>query len=171
MGSSLKPREERTAVALSARMLADEGWRDVTVRNVSRRGMMLRCEAPPPRNTFVEVRLQKACVVGRVVWSTGNACGINSQDTIDLSDLLSQSPSMPRKPGVERRAKPRDGTQASVQMRVLPTHEVSRILARIFDWSAVAVAVAAGALVLTDLAGNALRLPLQTTRIALASSY
>lgn len=170
MGSSLKQREERKALVLSARMLADEGWRDVTVRNVSSRGMMLRCATPPARNTFVEIRLQKARVVGRVVWSSEAACGINTQDTIDLSDLLSQSPAKPRKGNIERRAHPRDMSLQPVQMRVLPTEEASRIFARIFDWSAVALAVAVGAFSLTDVTGPLLRTPLETTRAALSTS-
>lgn len=170
MGSSLKPREERKALVLSARMLADEGWRDVTVRNVSSRGMMLRCETPPARNTFVEIRLQKARVVGRVVWSNGTACGINSQDTINLSELLSQPPAAPRKENNERRAQPRGTSSQPVQMRVLPTEEASRIFARLFDWSALAFAVAAGAIALTDVTSSVLRKPLETTRGTLASS-
>jgi hypothetical protein len=155
-------------LVLSARMLADEGWRDVTVRNVSSRGMMLRCKTPPARNTFVEVRLQRARVVGRVVWSGEAACGISSQDTIDLSDLLSQSPTKPRKSNIERRAQPRGMSHHPVQMRVLPTEEASRIFARIFDWSAVALAVAVGAIALTDVTGPVLRAPLETTRATLS---
>jgi hypothetical protein len=171
MGSSLKQREERKALVLSARMLADEGWRDVTVRNVSSRGMMLRCKTPPARNTFVEVRLRRARVVGRVVWSSEAACGISSQDTIDLSDLLSQSPTKPRKSNIERRARPRGMPDQPVQMRVLPPEETSRIFARIFDWSAVAFAVAVGAIALTDVTGTVLRKPLETTHAALSSSH
>lgn len=170
MGSSLKQREERKALVLSARMFADEGWRDVTVRNVSSRGMMLRCEVPPERNTFVEIRLQKARVVGRVVWSNGAACGINSQDTIDLSDLLSQSPAVPRKDNIERRAQPRGSSHQAVQMRVLPTEEASRIFARLFDWSAIALAVAVGAIALSDVTSTVLRKPLETTSAALSLS-
>lgn len=170
MGSSPKQREERRALVLSARMLADEGWRDVTVRNVSSRGMMLRCETPPARNTFVEIRLQRARVVGRVVWSNGPACGINTQDTIDLSDLLSQPPAKPRKSDIERRAQPRGMPPHPVQMRSLPTEEASRIFARLFDWSAVALAVAVGAIALTDVTGNVLRKPIEMAGTALSSS-
>lgn len=170
MGSSQKQREERKALVLSARMLADEGWRDVTVRNVSSRGMMLRCVTPPARNTYVEIRLQKARVVGRVVWSNGAACGINTQGTIDLSDLLSQSPAIPRNGHIERRAKPRGMSHQPVQMRVLPTEEASRIFARIFDWSAVALAVAVGAIALTDVTSPVLRKPLEATHAALSQS-
>jgi hypothetical protein len=170
MGSSLKQREERKALVLSARMLADEGWGDVTVRNVSSRGMMLRCVNPPGRNTFVEIRLQKARVVGRVVWSNGSACGINTQDTIDLSDLLSQPSASPRKADQERRLQPRTNARTSVQMRILPAEEASRIFARIFDWSAVVLAVVVGAIALTDVTSTAIRQPLATTNAALASS-
>lgn len=157
-------------MALSARMLADEGWRDVMIRNVSSRGMMLRCIAPPVRNTFVEIRLQKARVIGRVVWSSDAACGINTQDTIELSDLLSQSPAKPRNNNVERRAQPRGTSGQPVQMRVLPTEEASRIFARIFDWTVVATAVAIGAIALADMVGTVLRKPIEMSQAALSSS-
>lgn len=167
MGSSLKPREERKALILSARMLAEQGWHDVTVRNVSSRGMMLRCASPPARNTFVEIRHQKACIVGRVIWSNGTAFGINSQDTIDLAGLLSQPPSAPRKGSYDRRQQPRSSSRSAVQMRVLPAEEASRVFARLFDWSAVAFAVAMGAVVVAELAGAALQQPLEKTRATL----
>lgn len=170
MGSFRKKREERKALVLSARMLSLAGWQDVTVRNVSSRGMMLRCESPPDRNTFVEVRLQRFCVVGRVVWSSGTAFGINSQDIIDLSRLMSQSPASSRKGGMERRRQPRNSALDSARLRILQTENQSRVFARIFDWSAVALAVAAGAVVVTDLAGTALRQPLEITRVTLESS-
>jgi len=167
MGASFKPREERKALVLSARMLAEQGWRDVSVRNVSSRGMMLRCETPPARNTFVEIRHQKACVVGRVVWSSGTAFGINSQDTIDLAELLSQAPAMPMKENNDRRLHARGGAGRSVQMRVLPAEEASRIFARLFDWSVVAVAVSFAALGIADVAQDALQQPLERTRATL----
>lgn len=169
MGSSFKPREERKALILSARMLAGQGWREVTVRNVSSRGMMLRCEAPPARNTVVEIRHHKACVVGRVVWLSETAFGITSQDTIDLAKLLSQSPAPPAKASEERRSHPRDSGRQSVQMRVLPAEEASKIFARLFDWSAVAIAVAFGAVAVAEVAKDALEKPFEKTRVALSA--
>jgi hypothetical protein len=127
--------------------------------------MMLRCESPPPRNTFVEIRHRDVRIVGRVVWSSGAAFGINSQDTISIEDLLSSKPRGPRPAKGERRARPR--TPAPTQMRVLPAEDANRIIARLFDWSAVAIAAAAAALLLGDVASAALQRPLDDVRSAL----
>lgn len=166
MASSSKPREERKVLLLPARMIADRGWSDVTVCNASSRGMMLRCETPPVRNTFIEIRYRDACIVGRVVWSSGASFGINTQDSIDLADLLSQRSARASAGSNERRAKPRIA-QYSVQVRTLSTEDSSRIFARLFDWSAVAFAVAAGALIVADLASETLQRPLGEVQQAL----
>lgn len=141
-------------------MLADNGWGDVTVCNISSRGMMLRCDTPPPRNSYVEIRHLSACAVGRVVWSNGSCFGINTQDTIILADLLARASARPRSAGEERRMLPRK-VQHSVQMRTLSTEDSSRIFARLFDWAAIALAVAVGAMIVADLAGGAMQRPLQ----------
>lgn len=168
LGSSFKPREERKALILAARMQADQGWRDVTVRNVSSRGMMLSCNMPPPRNSYVEIRYRTSCIVGRVIWSNAGSFGIRSQDTIDLSTMLSKSTG----PAVRAtdRGRTRGSSRESVQMRALPAADASRILARLFDWSAISLAVGLGALAIADLAGLALRQPIEAAEMALSGA-
>lgn len=167
MGESFKAREERRALLLSARMLAEQGWRDVTVCNVSSRGMMLRSEDPPDRNAFVEIRHRNACIVGRVIWSRGTCFGIRTQDRVDLCELLSQSPPAPRKLDVERRLSPRSESPSLFQMRALPLEDSSRVFARLLDWCAIVFAVALGAIFVADIASEALQEPLGEVRHAL----
>lgn len=165
MGSHLRTREERQALVLAARMLVEQGWQDVHICNVSSRGMMLRSASPPQRGTYVEIRHNQVCVVGRVVWAKGSAFGINSQDKIDIQGLLSGTPPARSRIIGERRAKPRGNT--SVQMRVLPAEEASKIFARLFDWSAIALAVAAAAVALGSTTRTALEAPFAEARVAL----
>lgn len=165
MGSYHKAREERYALILAARMRAEQGWRDVRICNVSSRGMMLRSASPPPRGTYVEIRYQQICVVGRVVWTKGTAFGVHSQDTIDIRVLLSGPAPVRSRNNSERRAKPRADT--SIQMRVLPAEEASKILARLIDWSAIALAVAAAAVALGGVTRAALEAPFAEARVAL----
>ncbi len=164
----IKPREERLPLVLPARMLANEGWRDVTVCNVSSRGMMLRCATPPERNSFIEVRHKNVCFIGRVVWSSSSKFGIRTQDKIDFSKLLSCSPADGRTAGTERRMHSRIDKK-QVSMRVVPLEETSRIFARLFDFSVLAIALALGAITLADVVGGALE-PLGRVETVLATA-
>lgn len=87
-------------------MLTDHGWHDVTVRNVSSRGMMLQCRIPPQQKAFIEVRHRGMSIVGRVMWSSNDCFGISTQQAVVLSELLSQAPARPRLGTEERRARP-----------------------------------------------------------------
>jgi hypothetical protein len=163
----IKPREDRQPLLLPARLLADEGWRDVIVCNVSSRGMMLRCAAPPEKNSFIEVRHKHLCFVGRVIWSSGSQCGIRTQDNIDYSQLMRQSTAKAIQASAERRVRPRDDLKQA-NIRVLPLEETSKIFARIIDFSSLAIAVVLGAIMLADVAGGALE-PLERVETVLAN--
>lgn len=165
---SLHQREERKTLSLSAQMLAEEGWRDVIVCNVSSRGMMLRCDSPPGRNTFIEVRHRNANVVGRVIWSRATSFGIYTQDTIDLAALYSRPLSGSQNGSDERRVRPRPKDYQSIQIRRLPTEDASRIFARLFEWSAVVLTVAIGAMFVAQVAQDAMEEPFEKVRHALA---
>jgi hypothetical protein len=151
----IKLREDRQPLLLPARLLVDEGWQDAIVCNVSSRGMMLRCAMPPERNSFIEVRYKNLCFVGRVVWSSGSQCGIRTQDNIDYSQLMCQSPTKATQTNAERGLRPRDDLKQA-NIRVLPPEDSSKIFARIFDFSALALGVVLGAIMLADVVGGAL---------------
>lgn len=162
-----KPREERKALHLSARMRCGEGWHDITICNVSSRGLMAKSWAAPARGEFIEIRHGAVCIVGQVRWSAGGRFGLRSQDRIDLTGLVTgrHAPSAGAK-GEERRAAPRAPALAlSPEERA----EASRRFARLFDWCVMAAAVLAVAIFAADFAGGTLRAPLARVQAALAS--
>ena len=73
---------------IPARVREGVNWLDVTILNVSRHGMMVRVRQALRRGSYVEVRRASIVIVGRVVWSCNDRCGIRAQDRIDLGDLL-----------------------------------------------------------------------------------
>ena len=103
----VKPREERRTTFLRARIRTEHGWSDVTIGNVSSRGLMLQAGASLQRNCFIEIRHGNACIVGRIVWARGVKCGVRTQDAVDIAALLSRAPAERATPGEERRAAPR----------------------------------------------------------------
>ena len=54
--SANRAREPRQPVRIGARLKSGRGWSDVVLRNVSTRGVMGQCAAPPARGDYVEVR-------------------------------------------------------------------------------------------------------------------
>lgn len=156
MGSP-KPREERKTVFVRARLRTDQGWSDVTIGNVSSRGLMLQSTAALRRNEFIEVRYHHVTIVGRIVWSGGTRCGVRTQDCIDLAALLARAPAKPRKADQERRSAPRS---VPVRPAAVAIAEKSRRRARVFDWAVVAIGGSAAAMFAARLAYSALDLPL-----------
>ena len=163
----LKPREDRRKTFLRARMRSDRGWSDVTIANVSSRGLMLQCVTTLDRNSFVEVRHRDVTIVGRIVWVGGTRCGLRTQDRIDLAGLLSQGPAKPRQPGEERRAAPR----APALHRKRPaseTADASRRFARLFDWTIMVLAAGAAGAFMAQSAWSVLDAPLAMAGTAMA---
>ena len=166
-----RTREQRRTVALTARLRSDDGWYDVTIGNVSSRGMMLRGRALPAKGEFIEIRQRSVVVIGRVVWSQGASCGVRTQDKVDIPALLSPSATRPPAANLERRRAPRPAKMTHPGVAIARRAEASRRFARIFDWSIVAVGGALLAAALTDAAYSALRQPMDSARLALERSH
>ena len=83
-----RPRADRIQVLLRARMRAQGRSRQVCVRNISARGMLIQAPEAQPRGTYVEVAVGPHLVVARVVWSKGRRFGIFSQDPIDVEAIV-----------------------------------------------------------------------------------
>ena len=167
---SLKPREERRKTYLRARLRTDRGWSDVTIGNVSSRGLLIQCMTPLPRNSFIEVRHRNQCIVGRIVWTHGAKCGVRTQDLVDIAGLLSQAPQKRREPGEERRAAPR-GRQLRVRPRAPEeTAAASRRFGRAFDWAIMTLAAGAAGAFMAQAAWAALGAPLAKVTTALAGA-
>ena len=158
-----KAREARRETFTPARLNSDGYWQDVCIRNISSRGMMLEVRQPPPRGHYLEVRRGAHVIVGRVVWSSGYRAGILTQDRLDIGAILADAKVPPRRPAdsgklVERRKAPRHAER----------HEQSRFLGRAMEYGSFLMLGAVGAFLAMDVAGAALRAPLQRVETALS---
>ena len=159
-----KPREERIAILIRARMRGANEWCDVTICNYSSRGLMLRCMSAPPRGTIVEVRHRCECIIGRVVWSHGNRCGVRTRDPINLSSQAAASPGGPRRRGEERRNLSHRASHSGDRSRLIEKAYASRRFARAFDWWIIAIGVVYGAVLLADLVSTVFNTPMEELR-------
>jgi hypothetical protein len=165
----LKAREERRNTFLRARLRTEHGWTDVTIGNVSSRGLMLQSVEPLQRNCFVEIRHGSACIVGRIVWARGPKCGVRTQDKVDVAGLLSRAPQKPAKPGEERRSAPRrpEARPARAPQEIA---ESSKRFARVFDWTIMMAAAGAAGVFMAQAAWTALDAPLARAEHALSGA-
>jgi hypothetical protein len=84
----MRTREPRREVLLKARMRADGNWSDVTIRNMSSRGMMLWSDEPPRPGAYIEICGPATSVVMRTVWADGGYFGVRAQDKLDVESAL-----------------------------------------------------------------------------------
>jgi hypothetical protein len=161
-----KQRERRRVTSLKAQMRTDDGWCDVIVCNISPRGLMMKCDAPPPRGAFVEVLHRSVHIVGHVRWSHGRRLGIRTQDPIDIEALLAPAQIGAGKPRAERRPSAQ-ARAAAPTLSIADRAEASRRFARAFDWLTIAAAVAIAATLVAQTAGAALKAPLKQVTNAL----
>ena len=162
MGGALKPREDRRPVSVRARLRTEAGWSDVTIGNVSSRGLLLRCVSPPPQRAYIEVRHQGVCIVGRIVWTSGGHCGVRAQDRIDVAGLLSPA-SRPSKPVANDRRAASRPTDRPGRPPPAERAEASRRFSRLFDFAAVALAVTCAAGIAANVAFDAFSAPIVRT--------
>lgn len=163
----LRPREDRKTVRIGVRVRTDDGWVDATVRNVSSRGMMLHSLQPLRRNQFVEIARGRSRIVGRIVWSEDMACGLQSQDLVDLSLLLAPSEANAGVRATERRAAPRSVAPARAYVAI-DRADRSKLIGYAMEKAAMVVAVASVSVLAVTSALEAAEKPLENVRVALA---
>jgi hypothetical protein len=76
---------------------------------------MVQANVTPPPGTYVEVILRSTVIVARTIWQGDGACGLRTQDTIDLQGVLTGEWSQPPQPV---RAMPRGRTVTRHQTRL-----------------------------------------------------
>ena len=150
--SANRAREPRQPVRIGARLKSGRGWSDVVLRNVSTRGVMGQCAAPPARGDYVEVRCGDYVIVARVAWACDDRFGARAQDLIALPDLVASSEGRARKAPRPVRSMPR---APSLSERSF----ASVRLGRAFEFLSVVLAGAALAAVLGGAAHDALARP------------
>lgn len=155
-------------VVVKARMRVSAEWIDVTIGNVSSRGLMAKCAEPPAKGSYVEIRQRGCCIIGRVAWSHGLRFGIRTQDRIDLATLLAEPTIKRVRAQRERHIEPRRPAPA----RVVPGLEVqldrSRRLSRAVEWAAIVGFSVFAVIQLAAGVGNILGQPLTSVGSALA---
>ncbi len=84
----MRKREPRRRTLISARMRCGDTWTDVSIRNISSRGLQLETEGPPPPGTYVEVRRGTNVMVGRTMWQSGRRFGVSTQDKLNIPAII-----------------------------------------------------------------------------------
>lgn len=160
-----KARPERRAALLRTRVRDDGGWSNMTICNVSERGMMLRGERVPARGTIIEIRCGATSVVADVRWSTSGQCGVRSREMIDVEELLRGGNLKTSRRGSieERRAQVRPVDHKAQAER-------SRVIGRLIDDALIAALVMVGAVLLGAAVTGFLRSPFSQIQSRLANT-
>ncbi|QJU57820.1 PilZ domain-containing protein [Sphingomonas sp. AP4-R1] len=156
--AGFRPREPRIRVHVPARMCAGETWHDITILNISSRGLMARTKVVPPSRSYVEIRRgAKVTIVGKVVWHDDRHFGIRTQDRIGIS-MMSDDGSVAapsHDPVTERRARPRAEANDPAE-----AFERNRQKAAMFQFAALSGGGVAGAIVIANVVMDVLAHPL-----------
>jgi hypothetical protein len=165
-----KPREARKAVCITARMRNANGWSDVTIHNVSSRGLMARAQSPASKGDYIEICRGHVAITGRVVWSNGSSFGVRSREAIDLAALEGRPEAGATRAAGERRTVGREAMLKPRPVDLAARAEQSRRIGQALQWTMLAVAVAVGSIMVMQAAFTALSAPLRQVRAALAVS-
>lgn len=165
--SAQRAREPRKPVQIGARLKSGRGWSDVVIRNVSARGVMGQCPAPPERGDYVEVRCGAYLIVARVAWSSGACFGARAQDPIALPELIACAEGR-IVPVRDRRQQPRPVKPARPARSVADQAFASQRAGRACEFLSLVVAGVGAASLLGGLANDALAKPAERVSQALA---
>lgn len=83
-----KARAPRTKVRLHGRLRQEYDWLDVSICDLSNRGLMAEAEQPPGRGHYIEIRRYNQVLVGRVVWQSGRKFGVLLANPIDFQAVI-----------------------------------------------------------------------------------
>lgn len=141
--AGFRQREERVKVLVPSRMRAGAGWTDVTIHNVSSRGLMGGCDAPPVIGTYVEIRRGSIVIIGRVMWAKGRFFGLRSQDKISVKALIDEprQATAPRRENEEKVLERRSEDRLQAEARLARQLERSRAFASAFQYGLAAAVI------------------------------
>jgi len=86
----VKPREKRQSVIIKARMRSGASWNQVSILNLSIRGLAIQVAKPPERGSYVEICRGSHVIVARVMWAEGHRAGLRSQDAIFVREIVNE---------------------------------------------------------------------------------
>ena len=155
----MKPREPRLKCVVKGRMRLNGVWKDVCIRNISSRGMLLQAGPAPARGTYIEVYRGRHVIVARVAWAKENRFGIQTQDRLNIKAILgepdlsgvSYNDAIKTQPTFERRSAPRP-TQADLRWRA----EQSRFKAKALEFACIAAVAGSIGMILFDTVSDTL---------------
>src|SRR3982751_2658570 len=90
-----KAREWRRRVVLPARMRTDSGWCDVSILNLSSRGLMVHTRLAAAKGSTVELCQGEHMITARVVWSKGPRVGLAAEALLPIEQILTPGRSAP----------------------------------------------------------------------------
>ncbi len=127
-------------------MRVGAAWADICIRDISSRGLMIQVSAAPPRGTYLELRRGSRVIIGRVMWSKQDRCGIESQERLDVDAILAApggaEPVDEAGAGAARNVERRSASRAHEE-----SFERSRQSSRAFEFICITIFAAAGCMV------------------------
>ena len=90
-------REHRHKVLIRATMRADGPQRDICIRDISSRGLMVQASTAPARGTYVEIVAEERVIVGRVIWAKDRRFGILTRERVDVAAIIRRIPAAPER--------------------------------------------------------------------------
>jgi hypothetical protein len=174
LGGYVRARETRRKVLIRARMRSGRGWHDVTIRNISSRGMLVQTAAGQGRGSYVEIRRGRHVIVGRVVWTSGNNFGLHTQDPVAVNDVIAEpdmsstsyAKASKAQPSYERRSAYRHTERTRLDDRA----DRSRRLARVGEFASTAALAALLVGFAGTAAASALSKPMATITLAFSEA-
>ena len=162
----MKQREPRRKVMVRARMRRGTGWGDVTIHNMSSRGLLATADEEFRPGTVIEIRRIHHIIVGRVVWAKGQYFGVRTQDKIDIDGIVSAKPPA-QKPGTEAGTSGSDRRGANRAVSVAEREAKSRRFAARFQFVVMLIGIGAAGLIAVQYVSGVLSTPLAAVSAAL----
>ena len=163
----MREREERRKVWLQARMHSDAGWSDVTVRNISKRGMEISAHQPITPGSYIEICRAPYTIVARIMWAAGDRLGARSQDPIDVNGLVAVATG--EQPGRGKIGHIVDAPQTHERRSAARAGRSETVSSRLQFVTLAAVVAVAAFLIATQVSAR-LAAPLEKIRSALAGN-
>ena len=164
----MKTREARRKALVKGRIRLGASWHDVSILNISSRGLLLHAASPPERGTYVEVCRGLHTIVARVAWLKGQRFGVQTQDRLSIDELLKEPNPGAAKfrktqeadPFIERRSRRRQPSPSDV-------HERNRLVSRVSEFVYIAIFAAFAGSIAFNAVGEAFASPLSKVLAAL----
>jgi hypothetical protein len=142
-------------------MFVSDKWHDITILNISSRGLMAHTNMVPPARSYIEIRRgANVTIVGKVVWRDDRHFGIRTQDRLGISMMSDEgcvTAAASHDPAVERRTQSR-----ARQVDPAAAFERSRQKAALFQFVALTGGGVAGAVIIANVVMDVLGPPFMT---------